>query len=441
MADRKRFSNPILPGEGIEINGLFMLILLFGGGVFAASSPDLSPPFYVTTKGRIGYWLISDPSIIREDLIILVPPIQHRWGHAWCTLPLPPGEWSIDFTLSITEGTGGGGFAIWLIDQFAMTGPFYGGPSSFSGVAVTGAVFANDNGSTYLNLDIVQSKKTETHRPFNETHLPMASFSLSRDPFTLRIRVSPDFIRVSRVFSTDLVIPLTSANLTVNLGNAWIGISAVSDMFTSRIDLRSAKFDSLNFLDFTSTNAIQKALHQPRIETPRTVYRHPCFELMTAEIGNLTSEDREKTAAEVLAVVREFADVVPDVATFGQLNRFVKRSLETFVVGWHRRTFKMMERAAATRAVFWAAFNQTQALVELFNSSVYQMVNKTETKIVRLSDFLENDKSGRVVVGEIAETATWMVAIECVTVAEILAVAAFYVMQTVPSFRQRFLER
>jgi hypothetical protein len=409
------------------------------------STPDLSPPFYITSKFRIGYWLIAESSIVQEDLIILVPPIQHRYGHAWCTLPLPTGEWSIDFTLAIDEGTGGGGFAIWLIDEFAITGAFYGGPSAFSGAAITGSVFADDSGAPFLNLDVIQATMNESHDVFNETHLPDAAFPLTPTPFTLKLTVNTTFLTITRLFPANTV-PLVSKPLCVNLSNAWIGISAMCDTFTSRIDLLSAKFDTTGYMAAKLRQSSQFqhiSDHPPRIEPRHTLFRNPCFELMTIESQhrqkqNGSVHNLEKTSDDVLGIIREFADVVPDVTTYGQLVRFVKKTVETFAVGWHRRTLRIIERAGETRSILSSAFNQTQALVELFNSSVGEMLNKTDAKITRLNDWLDHDKSGRVLVGDLGETPVWIVAMECVTVAEFVAVAVLWARQSV--VRRRFVQ-
>jgi hypothetical protein len=99
---------------------------------------------------------------------------------------------------------------------------------------------------------------------------------------------------------------------------------------------------------------------------------------------------------------------------------------------------RIIERAGETRSILSSAFNQTQALVELFNSSVGEMLDKTDAKIVRLNDWLDHDRSGRVSVGDLGETPGWIVAMECVTVAEFVAVAVLWARQSL--VRRRFVQ-
>jgi hypothetical protein len=94
-----------------------MLASVLFGAASASINADLVPPFVPSAGRQIGVWDFAGTSIILPDRIVLTPPMQYHQGSAWSTVKLPHTNWSMQIELEISDGTGGGNFAIWLVSN------------------------------------------------------------------------------------------------------------------------------------------------------------------------------------------------------------------------------------------------------------------------------------------------------------------------------------
>ena len=411
----------------------------------AALTADLSPPFYPTDRNRVGYWDVVGASVAYEDYILLVPPVQHRSGGVWSTLPLPYGEWSIDFRLRVdVVGTGGGGFAFWLIEDHGASGTFYGGPTSFRGVCIVGAIFLGPSEQRILRLKLIQSDGSDTHAWLSRDEPADAELPLTNETFDIRLHVSEAAVDIQHGSEV-----LLNETLKVGLGKAWLGLTAMCDDTTSRIEVIHGRFAVIEYMKMRVGEAeeMQHRRRRSRGHTPpvqERVLRNPTFALMRKEIETVINTEGplegEKSVEDVLKVCDEFVDVMSDIATFSEVNDFVRRQLMPYVQGWQRRSFKIIENVERSKELLVDAMERSIALISIFNESVNEMVNKTDRKLVRLHDLLEDLAENRDLTPSVdAKTAWFFNLMLYIAFIEIVFVCVFYVIQGIPAISERLI--
>jgi len=164
-------------------------------------------------------------------------------------------------------------------------------------------------------------------------------------------------------------------------------------------------------------------------------------EIAALRAGNATARE----AQHVLMVCDEFTEVLSGVATYTDLNTFVRKTLIPYAQGWQRRAFKIVESVAAAKGVLSAALNRTEALVVVFNNSVAEMLEKTDRKIVRLADLLADDDPAELgidmeEIARVAEQPVYVRLMKAVALGEVAAVVLFYFVQGIPAVRRVLLE-
>ena len=425
---------PAHPTEDDTPLKVSMFLLLSLGGAFLTA--DLSPPYYPTERNRVGYWQIAGAAVASEDFVQLVLPGSRAAGGVWCNLPLPYGEWSIDFRLKI-GGSGAGGFALWLIEEHGAMGEFYGGPSTFKGVAIVGVV-SRESGA--LRVKIVQSKGEEKHACFGASDQFAGEFRLDSDEIELRLRVSSD--RVEVVHGESAV----SEPLEVPLGKAWLGVTGMDSEGGTRIDVVSGRFAVVEYMNQQKGHggSRKRSRSHGRSQRDNRVLRNPTFAMMRKEIDSVIQAkgalDGDKGVEDVLKVCDEFADVLSDIPTFSDVNDFVRRQLGPYAQGWQRRSFKNVEQMHNTRRLLFMALNQSVDLLLRFSTSINEMGQKTDQKLGKLRDLLaevdENNEIGTMVTSGQSKYVSVMM---YTAIVELVLVVLFYVVQGIPCVHNRLI--
>ena len=423
-------------------------------------SADLTPPFYPNAKNRVGFWNIYGAALVNEENIILAPPVQYKTGSAWSTLPLPYGDWAISFKISITEGNGGGGFVIPIIDQHAAQGNFYGIPSKFKGIALVGAVFANNNGKPELHYKLFQCNKTgETEfKVIDENDTCPAIVPLADDPFLVTLRIAGNRVSVThsqcsniedKECNTKPQIEILDEELKADISHCWVGICAMSDDYTSRFDLFHAMFNTKQY-NYNRMKQSREFQHMPSESNikPDIIQklRNPSFARMRKESQLLeNSKDilhpPEADIGSFLKVMDEFAEVIDEVATYGQLNEFIGKTLVPYSEGWHRRTFKVMDTVAKTKKIMYDSFNETKALLTIFNETIETSLQKAQTKIGDIKTILVEESEIQLLDWILAKSENPLLSIlKYISIGEVIAVFIFYLIQRHPKIKQKIYE-
>jgi hypothetical protein len=345
----------------------------------------------------------------------------------------------------MAEGTGGGGFGIWMINQHGSDGHFYGGPEVFFGAVIVGAVFPV-NGTREIRFRCVQSSFTIRATPMAADEEASYVMPLDDSWFVLRLDVSSTHIALSKVVD-DQVSLLLNESLTLDLSEAWLGLTGLSADRTSRIELNYAKFgDSALREGILAQQRKVGSRSQRVLPLTNRELRNPIFSLMLSELEQWKAADGQignlsKDFDQVFAHLNEFWTVFEDVATYKQLSSFVKKTLIPYAQDWHRRAFKVVESVSEAKIILSKAFNKTAALVSVFNESVSEMVEKTDRKVVRLRELVigdENDAfSGLRNVGHEIGVVGFVDVLKWIGFSEIGILTLFYIYQSVAGRNRR----
>lgn len=383
-----------------------MILFFFIQSILSETSADLIPPFEIDSENKVGFWEFGGSSIVEQNNILLCPPVQYNKGYAWTNVEIPVGSWSVTYKLKISSGTGGGGFGLWFIDKFGATGPIHGGPSSFKGIALTGTVHTEKAEEIHLNIH-QNTGNTVVNKSLSPDKI--VTFDPTK-PFTITLEFYDKQLQV--YFSTtdnskgDLAI---QTETKVNIHDNYIGITAQSDIYTSRFDLLSISFQlGIDKNDNAHSAESSKPKHREATlgkDAPSGHYnpdskeelRNPVLKITLQEykdlhgIDNPTVVSKDATADRLLTVVEEMSRASYDVSSFKELNSFIINQLMPYSQKWHTRTLKIVQHVQEARNVMGAAWNYTHLIISNMNSTIRMNSVKTTFKVIDLAELLTSE--------------------------------------------------
>lgn len=367
---------------------------------------DLIPPFISLDNKKIGLWTIGGVSLIYNDYIILTPPLQYHRGSIWSSAQIPYNDWSMQVELSLSEGSGGGGFGIWLIEEYGKEGQLNGGPSDFTGISIIG-----ERNQSYVNLKFLSDsiKRNKTVKIHNSKLILFMQFSYSFIKIAMFHPITKEFYSIMNISNH------------FDLSSKFIGITAQSDEYTSLITLQSVtfhinderdsydannqyfKYDDIqqdeNFYINQSSklhrdppNTVDDIAHfQPKISHR---LRNPIFlstrteilqmEAMNGKLDSLLNIEPAKVM-HVLNVIDEINEVSFGVASFSDLCNFIDLTITPYAEKWNKRTQQIIDYVKNTKIVTDNACQTAQIFAEeiskLKNQSFYSLKKSFNSEI------------------------------------------------------------
>lgn len=359
----------------------------------AASSTvgDITQPYDVDKNGKIGLWEYSGATVPTDDAIILVPPLQHRKGCLWTDAQIPELDtWFINFTLQIPK-LEGGQFAIWFNKKYGEQGNLAGGPQQFSGIALVAYAVRDKGGKPVLLFKLYQNNGRQTIDPNDIMNSQVYVDFSRRDPFRISLKFEKKTIKVYTTLS-DPRQPIISEQIKEDISENYIGITAQTDYAVMLLHLLDIKFD-IQLKQTSSHSATMKktphnAKYNPSVERNlrNTNYNLTSTELLLAQ--KETAKVPEKDVNSLLTVIEEITKANYDVASFSELNSFIRNNILNYTQKWQRRTVKLVERVQNTRDIASAALNYTQQMMEMFRDTMNASLAKTNSKIGDMTNLL-----------------------------------------------------
>ena len=354
---------------------------------FGKTAADIFPPFQQDTEGKINYWEFGGAAIVDETNIMLVPPIQYTRGCAWTNVEIPKEDFSVEYKFKVSEGTGGGGIGFWFVSDYMTTGSLCGSSNVFKGLAILAQIVKKTESTVELHFFIVENDGTVV------VHLDQ----LTDPDFIIEAGNSPISLMISFV-GNKIVVSETSDKLfefakPKGLDDNYMGISASSDLFTSRVDLLSINFElgsdvAENVRKVKSAN--KQPVHYNHQDTG--YYRSPILRVTSEEAA--MHEENTKDSANIdtlFSIIDELNEVSFGTASFSDVNTFVKQRITPYAHKWQRRTLRLVERVKQTRDIMTSAYNYTNQIMDAFNSTLQLNSLKTTNKVYDLAQEIVDD--------------------------------------------------
>jgi hypothetical protein len=377
----------------------FTLALARSSGTIA----DLLPPFQAESDGKIGLWELGGSARRNDDWILLVPPIQFTRGAAWTSAQFPTEDFSLEYTLRVLEGTSGGSAAFWFVDRYGADGDLAGGPRFFQGLALVMTVRRTARGAqTSLCWTIIQHVAPTAVCP---DALESADFVL---PFVrgVQLKVTIGFAKPARLAVTvdsngEKFTKVYQDELTADLRDSYIGVTAQNDAFTGRVDLLGVTFALAG--DMKQRAGVGFGEDRPKsnyVPETQAVLRNPAFN-RTIVLADPNTKKELMMASYVLDVVDELIHASNGVASFKELNDWVTQTMVPYTQKWHRRTVKIIDQMRAARDVIGTAWNYSQTMVAALNGTVLANTRRAAGKLEDLGGLLTagarnaSEESGR----------------------------------------------
>ncbi|KAH0795126.1 Legume-like lectin family protein [Histomonas meleagridis] len=368
--------------------------------IFSLSLSDLNPPFEVDKEGNVGHWEFAGSAGVRDNVVMLVPPIQYNMGCAWTNVQIPSGTWSMIYKLRIYDGTGGGGgFGIWFVDKYGAYGNIHAGPQKFKGIGLSGSVITDARNSHSLKLSFLQNDGTITYDPENLPDPIVYKFRRA-NVVTIKFKFNGKNLRIS-ITDTDDDFDIFNEEIKVPYEKGYMGITANTDAHTCRIDLHSIEFilgeESKSVNDDFVSRKVHIDENNPSTYEPeiKGILRNPIFNKTARAVDVYfspnTRKPTEATADEVLDIVSEMCFVSFFVSSFSELNDYIRGTLGPYAQKWHRRTVRMVENVKKARNVFELAFNSTDSIVRNLNSTITVNLVKTTLNVIDLTELMTQE--------------------------------------------------
>ena len=400
---------------------------------------DLVKPYNVAYDGKVNYWELGGAAIIIDDAVMMVPPIQTTRGSAWTNVQIPKEDFSIDYEFKVSEGTGGGGIGFWLTTDYMSSGTLCGSASVYDGFGLLCQIVKKDE-KYLLNFF---AKLNEGYEEFSLDELTDPDFVIETNEtehVRIRLKVEGDLIVISRNNIT-----LTNVTKPSNIRELFIGVSASSDITTSRVDFYAIEFNVYDTGKYQKTRKVAAKQQTSKYNAGDLgVYRSPAF-LLTREEATKREKGikTEATADRLFDIIDELNKVSFDVASFKDVNKFVKSKLTQYAQKWQRRTLRLIERVRNSRDIMSSALNYSNELMEALNNTLTISYLKTANKVIDIErELFEDSDYGIDRYGEmeaIKESAdiSWIV---YVSVAEVILIIIGFILVHIPSIRSKILE-
>jgi hypothetical protein len=408
-----------------------MLLALILGQSRASVNADLVPPFYSSDTREIGVWSFGGAAVVHRDHVVLAPPMQYHRGSAWSAAKIPPGNLSLQIEFGISEGSGGGSFATWFVDNFTDT------ESSSSKVALHGLIDQQtvrftlvENGVQRLDFSAeIFDSRVILYYAISYTSLLIATVH----------GVTGDFTEVG------------NQQLNTDLQNHFIGVTAESSEYTSLITLKSVTFhlsdDRCNFEISSKCGAVGLVEHfEPQVSHR---LRNPAFFSMRTEIlqfekvrGILNEVTDPTNVDNVLNVIHELNQVSYDVASFNDLNTFIRVTMIPYTQSWSKRTLQILNYVENAKTTTLYACSFAKQIAVEFGAMQNLSIGKTEMKrneLAReLAERLQEDHfldPEMMLTGFVAQYLTFSVFFVCFI--ELFTVLCFIGVQSCRDFYRR----
>jgi hypothetical protein len=329
----------------------------------------------------------------------------------------------------------------WFVDHYGADGDLGGGPRSFRGLGVIMTVRRTTRGAQQsLGWHIIQHPQHTGLVPETEMVQPGFVIPWSRSlPATLTISFKNSRLIVTLTAATNKTV-IYEGDLIVDLSGSYVGVTAQSDMFTSRFDLThihlTLPHGSHAREGVTFGEDRPKSNYLPDTEN---ALRNPAFsKTVLALLAQLKSVGRFTDSAietiDILDVINELTLASNTVASYKELNDWVRVTLIPYTQKWHRRTAKIVDNIRDARNVMGAAWNYTQEMMWALNSSVLANSRKAAFKLQDLGGLFESE-AGKLAqeaerLGETRAASTGTQAFVVLSLAELVFVVFFFfVMQ------------
>ena len=420
---------------------MFCLLFLLRGAL-ASTSADLVAPFEMDEDGKIGYWEFGGSVIVEDTQIRLVPPVQFKRGSAWTNVEVPSGKWTLRVELAIDEGTGGGGAAIWFVDDYRATGELNGGPRKFTGI---GVILTIVDGGYAIDASVIEntgnslayeSRGIRLEIDGRDTVVAEVELDMDRKTVAVAVRNGPNAIK------------LPAQSLTVDLSESYIGITAQCDQLTSRIDLVGVSFqlDPRAVQGEARNVAAADASHGgDYVPETRSILRNPVFSATERVFAAMERGGFEQGVSTdmVLDIVNELSVASNAVASFADLNSFVAGTMMGYTQKWHKRTMRIIDQVRHARNVMGAAWNYTNNVVEALSAATKRNSARTVLRVVDMAELFteETGKMDQDTEQAISGRGTPVMTMVFVGMAavELVFVIIFVILLQSADFREKYL--
>lgn len=346
----------------------------------------LRPPFQLSSDNKIGYWEFGGSTVVMNDSIQIVPPIQFKKGCAWTNVEVPTKDWRISYDFKFSEGDNGAKVGLWITDKYADEGSLAGGPSVFKGVVVIISLEYREE-KNYIDFYLIQNRGLQQINLENVKPVSSLEYRLSSIiNVMLEVNLHTIDIKIGKLKTEKLI---HAADLIVDISQNYIGITAITEQNCAKIELTDLYFSLLNNHEIRAKRKVAMIRWSSGSYTPNQIFHYRSPEFQKMYIEHIRLEEQPNASASfntVIEVIDEANRVAYETASFYELNHFVRQVIVPYTTKWYQRTLKIADVVKSSHQVLNAGFNYTNSVLKTLNDTIIDNVERFSRKSSNLAE-------------------------------------------------------
>lgn len=345
----------------------------------------LRAPFQLSSDNKIGYWEFAGSTIVFNDSIQLVPPIQFKRGCAWTSLEIPRKDWRISYDFRFSEGDLGSQIGLWFVDKYGDEGELAGGPQVFKGIAVIISLVEKEE-KNFLDFYFIQNRGIQTINMSDLKPVQSLEYRIgSVFNVAIELNLQTIDIKIGKLKTEKLIY---SSDLNVDITQNYIGVTAINGQNFAKVELLDLFIHLLNNHEISSKRKVAMTRWNTGTYQPNHIfhYRNPEFQKMYLEHIRMDEQpNAEANFSTVIEVIDEANRVAFDTASFYELNYFVREKINPYTTKWYERTLKISNIVKSSHEVLTAGLNYTNFVVKSLNETISENAAKFSKKSATLA--------------------------------------------------------
>lgn len=308
--------------------------------VLSQSNSPLNRLYITKNRHFSGDWEYGGESKLTNDEIYLIGKTPNTTGFVWSLNKTTHPRWSADASLSFADESKNSQFGLWLTTHFNVTGPIFGGPGIFYGVALLGLF----NGS-HINIELIENDQKEH---FNKTDFaPTFSQYIVNKTINIRIDKTNQSLKIELIHDDNSTI-IFNDKMRVKLDKGNFAITGQNDDIPSPIILNSV------FMNGEQSKEKIKDVNK------------------SVETSEYLKKYSSPTIDNILNIFDYVNQKIYKVSDVDDLSSIILEAFLPFSDRWQRRSIKLQKSTSSLKSKIFQELNVTSHILTGFKDQLDQ---------------------------------------------------------------------
>ena len=377
--------------------------------------------------------------MIKETEIVIAPPLAGHRGSAWLSSPFENSAWACEFTFELGDFCGGGSFGVWITSHLGSAGEICGGPRYFRGLSVFGRLLTAENQSQYVQITaaVVDNEDVMKVNEIIITTAPIVSPKLN---LSIRVSSKNGNLFTIAVKSDSVWIGMKEIEHPHPPHKWYVGVTAMNLKYYMCVSLTAVRFSRNT--TFEESKGYVEMSRNPHIQfggnTENSRWKSVRFDKLNEEAKRIGTPKSESNFSHLIEVMDEVNAAICDLASFREVNYFIRSSLQPHAQRWQKRAIKVVLYTYFIQESVRGVLSENHKLFFQFNQTVEGVTLQSQKNVNEISQIIsdvskQEDEEYSLFVDQVADEVVSRTLFYG-SVAEVVLVAIFF---AIVQFRRR----